>query len=54
VTARSIDHGELVSKDDDLQVQQCPGPNEKAQRMLADGSVERLASTPQRLKLTMP
>jgi hypothetical protein len=32
-TARSIDHGELVSKDDDLQVQRCAGANEKAQRV---------------------
>jgi hypothetical protein len=33
VTARSIDHGELVSKDDDLQGQRCPGANEKAERV---------------------
>ena len=33
LTARSIDHGELVSKDDDLDVQRRAGANEKAERV---------------------
>ena len=32
-TARTIDHAELVSECDDLQVQRCAGANEKAQRV---------------------
>ena len=32
-TAETIDHGELVSECDDLQVQRCAGANEKAQRV---------------------
>ena len=32
-TARTIDHGELVSECDDLQVQGCAGANEKAERV---------------------
>ena len=32
-TAGTIDHGELVSECDDLQVQRCAGANEKAERM---------------------
>jgi hypothetical protein len=33
LTARSIAHGKLMSKDDDLQVQRRAGANEKAQRV---------------------